>query len=448
MSTTKTLFKGGTLWQHGVADLLIEGNKIVSVAKEIIAEPGTLVKDVSGHFIYPGFINTHHHLTQSLAKAVPAGINSDLNHWLGAVPFALWDKITPEVFYHSAVLGFYELIRSGSTTCADHFYIYHQDFNQELEDALYQAASDTGIRFVHCRGGATHSGSHRGTKSTSMEPESVDLFLSRLGKTRKQHHDASESSMSRLVAAPTSIVHTSPPSDLREISSYAREHQLRMHSHLLEVTFDEEAALKHYELRAIDYAASADWLGDDVWFAHLVHADSYAIDLMAQTGTGIAHCPMSNCRLGSGVASVPAMHQKGMPVSIGVDGSASSESGSMINELMLSWLVHRSVNGAQATDVDTVMEWATTGGAKVLGFEKLGKLEPGMLADFSIIDLNQPRFWGLWEKQWAPVVCGEPIQVEEVYINGKSVYSDNSLRDIDILSLQSKVSESLIKLMS
>ncbi|WP_317930068.1 amidohydrolase family protein [Halioxenophilus sp. WMMB6] len=446
---TQTLIKSGHLWGHGVADLLIDGNTIIAIAANLPAPEGSCeVIDARNKFIYPGFVNTHHHLTQTLAKAMPAGINSDLNHWLGAVPYALLPKITPEVMYHSAVVGFYELLRSGCTTCADHFYIYHQDFNPELEAALYQAAEDTGIRFVHCRGGSTHLGTHRGTSKARQIPEDIDLFLKRLDETRSRHHQTASDAMHKLVAAPTSIVHTSPPEDLRQIAAYARQHQLRMHSHLLEVPFDNEAAQTRYGLSAIDYAEAADWLGPDVWFAHLVHADSSAIAKLAATGTGIAHCPTSNCRLGSGIAPAALMANQGMTVSLGVDGSASAESASMMNEMLLAWLIHRAVGGPEATTVEQVFDWASINGARLLGYDTLGKLEAGWLADFSIINLDQPRFWGVWEKPWAPVTCGEPIAVEQVFVNGRRVLNNGQVGKLDWQQLQNTTQQLVSQLMA
>lgn len=442
-----TLIKNGFVLGSGYTDIAVVGNKITKIEQNLLADNGDQVIDAKGCVVYPGLINTHHHLTQSLAKAVPAGINLDLNHWLGAVPYALWPKFTPEIIYTGAVLGLYELIRSGCTTCADHFYIYHRDVSMEIEDALYQAAADVGIRFVHCRGGATHTGSHRGGSTSDFVPESLDLYLQRLQKTCATYHQSSDDAMRKLVVAPTSIVHTSPPEHLQAFSDFARTNGLRLHSHLLEVGYDEIMAQENYQLRAIDYAESTGWLGDNVWFAHLVHADDYAIKKMAQTGTGIAHCPTSNCRLGSGVAKVPEMARAGMKVSLGVDGSASSESASMMNELMLSWLLHRSQSGPAATTLPEVLSWGTKGGAEVLGFTNLGELKCGMLADLTVIDLDQPRFWGMWDQPYAPVACGEPITVKTSMINGNIVYQDQGLTGLDIHKLKADARQAVTALM-
>lgn len=443
------LIKNGWIVGKGIRDILIRDNLIEKVEVDITVEPeaDSRVIDAENKYLYPGLVNTHHHLTQSLAKAMPSGINCDLNAWLPAVPFALFDKLDAEIVYYSALMGLYELIRSGCTTCADHFYIYHRDVDMEIEHALLQAAEDMGVRFVFCRGGATHTGSHKGLRSTNLESEDVDLYLRRLESSLASHHQAQPDAMLKLVAAPTTIVHSSPPEDLVRISAFARENVLRMHTHLLEVAFDEEMAQERYGMPAIDYAESCGWLGDDVWFAHLVQADSYTIDKLAKNKTGIAHCPTSNCRLGSGIARVPEMAKKGVPVSIGVDGSASSESASMINEMMLTWLVHRAANGPQTTDAAEVLDWASKSGAEVLGYENLGEIAPGQLADLSIINLDHARFDGVWMKEYAPVLCGEPCEVETVIINGRQVFSDGQPTHIDMEETRSKAQACVKKLM-
>ena len=445
----QSLIQNGLVPGLGFRDILIEGSYISRVETSLDEGlyPSAKKINAKDKLVYPGFINTHHHLTQSLAKAIPAGINCDLNDWLPVVPFALFDKLTPEIVYYSAVLGLYELLRSGCTTCADHFYIYHQFFDQDIEHALVQAAQDVGIRFVLCRGGSTHTGSHKGVRAAKLTNESLDLFLKRTENTVSRFHQTTTDSMFKVAVAPTTIVHSSPPEDLKQISAFARKHGLRMHSHLLEVSFDEEMAQKNYGMSAIDYAESTGWLGSDVWFAHLVKADADAIEKLALTKTGIAHCPSSNCRLGSGVANVIQMASKGVPISIGVDGSASAESASMVNETMLTWLVHRALHGVQATRLEQVFDWASTSGARILGFENLGKIEEGQLADICIYELDQARFDGVWMKEWAPIVCGEPISVEAVFVNGDCIFKNGELVHLDIDEVRQKAKLCVLKLM-
>ncbi|WP_066015449.1 amidohydrolase family protein [Endozoicomonas atrinae] len=401
----------------------------IRISEGFITELGQGLLPLSGHqeriidasncVAYPGFVNTHHHLAQSILKGVPEGLNQGLGDWLASVPYRFWPKITPELMYQAARLGFYELLRSGTTTCADHHYLYHKNTSPEVEAAVWQAAEEMGIRFVLCRGGTTTHGSHRGMEKSAVESESLDQYLSLLEGTRTRHHDPSPIAMKRLVVAPTSLVHGSEPDHLRVMADYARSHQLKMHSHLLEVSYDDEQALAKYGMSAIDYAESCDWLGADVWFAHLVKADAHAIQKLAETGTGIGHCPTSNCRLGSGIAPVIDMVEAGVPVSIGVDGSASAESASMLQELNLSWLLHRTQHGAEATHLDRVLQWGTQGGAKILGLDGVGEVAVGKAADVVLYNIDNPRMVSVHSPLWSPLMCGEPAQVDYLFVNGK-----------------------------
>lgn len=429
--TPAELIIRSALTPEGVCDVHIRGNRIHRVGPQLPVVSGVPELDASGLLLWPGLVNTHHHLVQSILKGVPAALHSDLNEWLPRVPFAAWPYVTPETVYAAARIGFAELLRAGCTTCADHHYLYDDSaVSMEREAALLQAARETGIRFVLCRGGATIAGTHKGLSAAGRLTESLDTWLDRLQETRQRWHDPAPDSMTRLVVAPTSIIHTSTPADLEALAHFARAANLRMHSHLLEVPYDEEMARALRGMSAVAYAESTGWLGEDVWFAHLVHADADAIARLGRTRTGIAHCPVSNCRLGSGIAPVPAMAAAGMQISIGVDGSASAESGSMINELMQTWLIHRAAGGAAATDAARVLHWATAGGADVLGLN-VGRLVEGACADLSLFRLDEPRFMGLWTPQLAPVLCGEPVIAERVMVNGVWVVESGQVLGID-----------------
>lgn len=408
--------------QSGHQDIRIQDGIIAELGSDLLPSHHEHVVDARGCVVYPGFVNTHHHLAQSVLKGIPAGLNDGLGEWLAHVPYRYWPQITPEIMYCAAKLGFYELLRSGVTTCADHHYLYHANSSQEVEDAVWQAAEEMGIRFVLCRGGATVKGSHKGLAKAGVEPESLEMMLARLDHSRRRYHQDEQNAMRRLVIAPTSIVHSSTPDDLKILAEYARAHQLRMHSHLLEVEFDNQQAMAKYGCSAVEFAQRCDWLGEDVWFAHLVKATDADIALLANTQTGIAHCPTSNCRLGSGIAPVIDMAKAGMPISIGVDGSASAESGSMLQELNLTWLLHRAQHGSAATSVNGVIEWASAGGASMVGFDHLGYIKEGAVADLVLYDIQQPRMAGCHSEISAPVVCGEPAQIKASFINGKRVY--------------------------
>ncbi len=417
--------------QSPVTDIRIRDGRINELGQHLIPNKDETLIDGRGCVAYPGLVNTHHHLAQSMLKGIPAGLNQGLGEWLASVPYRYWPKIDAELMYLAAKLGLYELLRSGATTCADHHYLYHASSSAEVEDAVWQAADELGMRLVLCRGSATVMGSHKGMRDAGILPESLDQAISRMEHSRSRYHQTGNMAMRKLVVAPTSIVHTSPPQDLREFAAFARAHGLKLHSHLLEVDFDQQQALQKYGMPAIDYAQSVNWLGEDVWFAHLVQCDQHAIKLLAETGTGIAHCPTSNCRLGSGIAPVIEMQRAGVNITLGVDGSASSESGSMIQELNLSWLLHRTQHGPNATSAEQVLNWGSENGARLLGLEGTGSLEVGKAADIVLYDIQQPRFAGVHSPLLAPLLCGEPVSIKTSFIQGNPVYGEGCANPID-----------------
>ncbi|MCG8609735.1 MAG: amidohydrolase family protein, partial [Pseudomonadales bacterium] len=259
---------------ESITDIRIANGTITEVGRGLSLQPGEQLLNAVDCVVYPGFVNTHHHLAQSVLKAVPEGMNQGLADWLMSVPYRFWPHIDPDLMYASALLGFYELLRSGTSTCADHHYLYHQDTPLELEDALWQAARDIGIRFTLCRGGATITGSHKGMQKAKLNPESLEQMLARLERSVSRYHQDNAQAMQRVIVAPTSLIHGAAPDHLTELARFARANKLRLHSHLLEVGFDEQQAQLKYGKSAVAYAESVEWLGPDVYFAHLVQATS------------------------------------------------------------------------------------------------------------------------------------------------------------------------------
>lgn len=299
-------FKGDVRIREGIIaeigyDLPLQGDELI---------------DARGCVIYPGMVNTHHHLAQSVLKGIPDGLNKGLGEWLAAVPYRFWPKISPRLTYLAAKLGLYELQFSGATTCADHHYLYHYQSSPEVEEAVWRAARNMGMRFVLCRGSATSIGSHKGVQSMQLKPETPELVMQRMEHSLN-FHDNAPLSMSRVCMAPTSLIHSCEAGHLKEFAKFARQHQLKMHSHLLEVSDDEQQAQSKYGMSAMEYAASCDWVGEDVWFAHMVHTDKPARQLLSDSHTSISHCPTSNCRLGSGIASALDMDSIGINVTMG-----------------------------------------------------------------------------------------------------------------------------------
>lgn len=431
-------------------DIRVRDGRITELGRDLAPtpdQPETTI-DATGCVVWPGLVNTHHHLAQSIMKGVPAGLNQGLGEWLSSVPYRFWPKVTPELMYHAARLGLYELIRSGATTCADHHYLYHATTSPELEEAVWQAADELGIRLVLCRGSATETGSHEGMIEHRIEPETIEQVIDRLDVTRRTHHQDGRDAMKKLVVAPTSLIHSSTPDGLKAQAQWAREHGLKMHSHLLEVEFDEIQSQKKYGQSAIDYAEACDWLGPDVWYAHLVHSDPHAIERLAATGTGIAHCPTSNCRLGSGIAPVINMQKAGVPISLAVDGSASAESGSMLQELNLTWLIHRAAHGPDVTTLEQVLDWSSRGGADLLGLTDTGTLAVGKAADLVLYDIDQPRFAGVHSPLMAPLMCGEPVTVRDSFVQGRRIVADGRVAGLDEAELTRKVQAGVAQLLA
>lgn len=428
-------------------DIRIKEGVIHAIASNLDPELDDTLINASQCVVYPGFVNTHHHLAQAILKGVPAGLNQGLGEWLASVPYRFWPKITPDLMYVAAKLGLYEQLRSGVTTCADHHYLYHATTSPELEDAVWRAADDLGIKLALCRGGTTTVGTHKGMQDSGIDPETLELSLDRLDTSYRKYHDGSPLSKRRLVVAPTSLVHTSSAEDLRAYAQWAKARGLKRHSHLLEVSFDEQMAQQRHGMSAIDYAAHCDWLGDDVWFAHLVQANDDAIVKLAKTGTRIAHCPTSNCRLGSGIAPVLTMQQAGMPITVGVDGSASSENASMLQELNLAWLIHRAVGGPDATTIEQVISWGTRNGAELLGL-KTGRIEVGYAADLVMYSLDAPRFAGVHSPLEAPVLCAEPATIAYSFVNGDIVVEQGLVNGVDERELVEDVQKAVLDLLA
>lgn len=410
-------------------DVRINSGVITELGNNLQAHNGEKKIDAKGCVVYPGFVNTHHHLAQSILKGVPAGLNQALGEWLGSVPYRFWPKIDAQLMYIAAKLGLYELMRSGATTCADHHYLYHAESSPEIEDAIWQAADEMGMRLVLCRGAATIRGSHKGLIQSEIKPESLEQVIDRLESSLNRYHQCHTMPKRQLVVAPTSLIHSSTPQDLRLLAEFARSNGLRMHSHLLEVEFDQQQANSKYQMSALEYAEHVDWLGEDVWFAHLVKANTQALERLAQTKTGIAHCPTSNCRLGSGIAPIIEMEKKGMKISVGVDGSASAESGSMLQELNLAMLLHRSQHGPSATVPEQIIKWGSKNGADTLGLQNVGEIKLGYAADLVLYRIDQPRMASVHSPIYAPLLCGEPASVKASFVQGKCIF-DSSKQDL------------------
>ncbi len=408
----------------------------IAAIGELAPRPGEAIIDASGCVIYPGLISTHHHLFQSILKGVRTGINLPLFGWLRSVPHTYWNRIDEEGLYTAARIGLIELLLSGTTTAADHHYMFSDTYRFDPSDVIFEVARDLGLRLVFCRGGATISRTFDTPDVIPMPTEPVDAMIKAVEACAQRYHDPAPASMRRVVFAPTTPTWSARPDELKVIASAARGLGLRLHSHLSETADYVDYCMTTYGKRPVQWVAEHDWLGPDVWFAHLVHLDDEEISLLVETGTGMAHCPQSNCRLGSGIAPADRMAAMGGVVSLAVDGAASNESADMISEMNTAWHTHRAAKGAGATTVEEVVRWATVNGARVLGFDDLGVLAPGKLADIAIFNLSSPRYFGLHDTLAGPVAGAGAADLKTLMVGGRIVVQDGAVPGFDIEKLR------------
>jgi 8-oxoguanine deaminase len=408
----------------------------IAAVGELTAEPGERIIDATGCVIYPGLVSTHHHLFQSVLKGVRSGINLPLMGWLRSVPHAYWSKIGEEELYVAARIGLVELLLSGTTTAADHHYMFSDTYRFDPADVIFAAARDLGLRLVFCRGGATVFRTFDTPGFKPMPTEPLDAMIKSVEACAQRYHDPSPASMRRVAFAPTTPPWAVAPHELEVIAAAARGLGLRLHSHMSETVDYVDYCLATYNKRPIHWIAEHDWLGPDVWFAHLVHIDAEEMRLLIDTGTGMAHCPQSNCRLGSGIAPADVMAAAGGAVSLAVDGAASNESADMISEMNSAWHTHRAVKGAGAATVEDVVRWATVNGARILGFDDIGVLAPGKLADLAIFDLSSPRYFGLHDPLIGPVTGAGTADLKMLMVGGKVVVEDGAIPGFDLEQLR------------
>ena len=404
-------------------DLRLSDGCISEIGNGLSAD-GCKVIDASGCVVTPGLVNTHHHLYQSLTRAVPAGQDALLFGWLQAL-YPIWGRMTPEHFFVSAQVGLAELALSGCTLSSDHLYLYPN--GARLEDTIH-AAADLGLRF-HPTRGAMSIGQSAGGLPPDDLVEDEAAILEDCIRVIDAFHDAAEGSMCRVGVAPCSPFSVS--TDLmRESAVLARDKGVMMHTHLAENEEDIAYSLETFGCRPGQYARDLGWVGPDVWHAHCVKLDASEIALFAETGTGVAHCPCSNRRLGSGIAPVRRMRDAGVSVGLGVDGSASNDAGNLIAEARQAMLLQRVAQGADAMSAREALEIATRGGADVLGRPDCGRLEVGKRADVAIWDVSGIEAAGSWDT--AALLLAGPQTVRDLIVEGRQIVRDGQITTIDL----------------
>ena len=407
--------------------LFAEGGRIVSVgdAAELPATADRVL-DLAGHAVVPGLVNTHHHMFQSLTRVVPSAQDAGLFGWLEAL-YPIWGRITPEMIRVSTLTAMAELIQSGCTTSSDHLYLYPNGCR--LEDSL-QSAGEIGMRF-HASRGSMSVGRSRGGLPPDGLVEDEAFILSDMQRVIEAHHDPARFAMRRIAVAPCSPFSVSRDL-MRESASLARALGVSLHTHLAETDGDVAYSREKFGMTPAQYAQELGWVGRDVWHAHCVKLDEAGIDLFARTGTGVAHCPCSNMRLGSGIAPIRSMVAKRVNVGIGVDGSASNDGGSLLAEVRQAMLLQRVGLGPAAMTARQALELATIGGAAVLGRDDIGVLAPGMAADFAAFDLRGANMAGGLHDPVAALVFCAPERAEWGVINGRVVVDRGRLATIDL----------------
>jgi 8-oxoguanine deaminase len=413
---------GGLFAQDGVIERVGRSGDLPTTADQVF--------DAAGHLVVPGLVNTHHHLFQTLTRAYPGAQEAPLFDWLRAL-YPVWARLDPAAVRAATTMGLLELVKSGCTTAFDHQYLWPG--GSSVADQV-DGASDVGIRFHVSRGSMCLS-----EKDGGLPPDSVvedeNTILEGCVDSIDEFHDPDPGSMLRVVIAPCS------PFSVTErlmtlCAELARDKGVRLHTHLAETADEEAYTLENFGKRPVEYAEDLGWLGDDVWFAHGVFIDDDEAASMGEVGTGLAHCPTSNMRLASGIANVDGLIARGVPIGLGVDGSASNDSGNLLAEARQAMLLQRlSVSprlgeGDQAP-VRRWLEAATVGGARLLGRDDVGVLRPGMRADLAAFDLGRIEFAGALHDPVAALLLCDPVPARAVFVDGEAVIDDYAHTALD-----------------
>jgi 8-oxoguanine deaminase len=425
--------------------LLVQDNAIAQVGTTAeLPQTADEVLDLKGRYVVmPGLVNTHHHFFQTLTRAVPGAQNSNLFGWLKTL-FPIWGNLTAEGLYISSQMAAAELIRSGCTTASDHHYIYPNDCT--LDDQI-RAIQEIGLRFHASRGSLSKGESFGGLTPDNLVEQEPEI-LKDSQRLIEDYHDPSRYAMLRIVLAPCSPFNVSQDL-MRESAAMARSYSgVRLHTHLAEDQSDIDYSLANFGLSPGDYAESVGWLGHDVWHAHCVKLSDDSILKFGRTGTGVAHCPCSNMRLGSGIAPIRKMLDHGVPVGLGTDGAASNDATNLLQETRMAMLLAR-VGSCDATIMNAreALELATLGGARVLGRDDIGALATGMAADFIAFNVDRPAFAGAHHDIVAALVLCQLDSVDYSFINGKKVVDRGILTTLDLGTLVEKNNQFAQKMM-
>ena len=408
-------------------NLHCENGLIQSIGQEVPAADKTI--DASGMLCYPGLVNTHHHLYQMFSRNLPKVQNMELFDWLKTL-YEVWKNLGQNTVRYSSMAGMGELAKNGCTTVFDHHYVF-PDGAGDLIGVQFEVAEKLGVRLHASRGSMDLS-----KKDGGLPPDTVVQTIDEIMKDSAQlidkYHDRGKQSMRQVVLAPCSPFSVSGEL-LRQSAILAREYGVRLHTHLCETKDEEEYTLEKFGLRPYAYMESLGWVGADVWYAHGIHFNDEELKQLAKTQTGVCHCPVSNMKLSSGVARIPEMLELGVPVGLGVDGSASNDGSNLLEEIRVSFLLHRLHSGAKAPTGYDLLKMATLGSAKLLGREKdIGSLEVGKCADLFLVNTNRLELTGAcYDPKSMLGTVGLKSPVDYTIVNGEVVVQNGRLCRVD-----------------
>ncbi|WP_054942569.1 8-oxoguanine deaminase [Paenibacillus ihuae] len=422
MDPQRRCYPGGSLF--------IEGQEIKAIGTDIPYEDADTVIDASGKIVYPGLINTHHHLYQTFTRNIPRAQDCELFDWLLTL-YEIWRHMRPEDVYLSAMVGLGELLKTGCTTASDHFYCFPDAVSGELIDEEIRAAGELGIRFYPTRG-SMNLGRSQGGLPPDEVTQTAEVILRDTRRVIETYHDASKFSMVRVGVAPCSPFSVSEDL-LRESARLARSYGVRMHTHLAETKDEEDFCQAKLGLRPLEYMEKTGWIGRDVWYAHGIHFSGDEIRRMGACGCGVAHCPSSNMKLSSGVFPVRSMLQAGVHVGLGVDGSASNDASNLLGEARQAYLLHKLTAGSAGPTAEESLWLGTVGSSRVLGWEDaIGSLEVGKAGDLFMIDSRRLEYAGaLFNDTALPVVTGISQNVDMTVVGGRIVVKDGRLVHVE-----------------
>ncbi len=399
--------------------ILIENNIIVSAGPTNYSGSADEIIDASRMVVLPGFVNTHHHFFQTLTRNIFATQKSELFDWL-VTNYEIWRGIDGEAFYISAKAAMAELLKSGCTTTSDHLYLFPNRTESTIIDREIDAARELGIRFQPTRGSMSLS-----KKDGGLPPDDVTQTEAQISadidRLIDKYHDATFGSMLRISLAPCSPFSVTQES-MKQTAAFAKKHNLKIHTHLAETKDEQEFCLEKFGQRPFEFMKSLNWISENAWFAHSIFLNDEEIQRAGQAKIGVAHCPSSNMRLGSGICRVRELLDAGVDVSIAVDGSASNDSSNMLMELRNAMLISRLREPEYWLNTEEILWMATMGGAKTLGRDDIGQIQPGKCADITMINIDRLEYSGAQHDPAAAIIFNVALSpVNYSIINGKVV---------------------------